>query len=136
MKCLKRGVYTIDRVILITTDLFGMASRSNTYHVGATLTVLPEGADLSADFDAAQKLSGDVIVRRHYIDDPFYRAGIKEYSPRDPINRILWPATAKTGKLMVHNNQFSADQDLLVILNVQSRAYERDTVIDTEKIEN
>ena len=136
VKCLKRGVFTIDRVILVTTDLFGIASRSNTYHVNASLTVLPAGADLSADFDAAQKLSGDVIVRRHYIDDPFYRAGIKEYSPRDPINRIHWPATAKTGKLMVHNNQFSADQDLLVILNVQSRDYERDAVIDSEKIEN
>lgn len=136
VKCLKRGVYPIDKVVVVTTDLFGSYNHSNVYNVNTSLTVLPAPADLTNDFESAQNLGGDVIVRRNYIDDPFYRAGVREYTPRDPLSRIHWLATAKANTLMVHNNQYTADQDLLVILNVQSREYENYLVIDKEKVEN
>lgn len=135
VRCLKRGVYPIQKIVLVSTDLLGMESFSRPVAVSSELTVLPKSADLPHTFQSAQKMSGEILVRRHLLEDPFLIAGVREYTPRDPLNRIHWPATAKAGRLMVHNNLFTADQNLLVILNMQSRPYETRTVIDKEKIE-
>lgn len=133
--CLKRGVYPIQKVVLVSTDLIGLGTLSQPVAVSSELTVLPKPADLPNTFQSAQRMNGEILVRRHLLDDPFLIAGVREYAPRDPLNRIHWPATAKAGRLMVHNNLFTADQNLLVILNMQSRPYETRKVIDEEKVE-
>lgn len=51
------------------------------------------------------------------------------------MRRIHWGATARTGKLMVHQNQQTAEQNMLVLLNMQSRSYETASVSDKERIE-
>lgn len=104
--------------------------------VNARLTVLPAPADLTLDFRTPKHMIGDVIVRRHLLFDPFLIAGVRAYTPGDTMNRIHWLATARQGELMVHNNEYSAGQSLSVILNIQSRPYEKDGVIDKDKIED
>ena len=136
VKCLKRGVYSLHRIVLVATDLLGNVNVSQVVDIGQTLTVLPRPADLTAEFSSHLRMTGDHLVKRHLIADPFMIAGVREYTQRDPMNRIHWPASARTGKLMVHNNEYTADQSLAVILNMQSRAYEGNNTIDRDKVED
>jgi uncharacterized protein (DUF58 family) len=121
--------------VLLATDLLGLRRMSHAADVAARVTVLPRPIDLPASLESANRLNGDVIVKRHYLDDPFYRVGVKEYTPRDSMKNIHWGATARTGKLMVHEHQQTADQNLLVLLNVQTHAYEIGNVSDKGRIE-
>ena len=136
VRCVKRGIYDLKKVVLVTTDLLGGSSPSQMVDVNARLTVLPAPADLTLDFRTPKHMIGDVIVRRHLLFDPFLIAGVRAYTPGDTMNRIHWLATARQGELMVHNTEYSAGQSLSVILNMQSRPYEKDGVIDKDKMED
>ena len=122
VRCAKRGVYEVQKCILLVTDLLGLKTTSHVAEVNTAVTVLPRPMDLQGSFTSANRLQGDIIVRRNYLDDPFYRVGVREYTPRDSMRNIHWAATARTGKLMVHNNQQTAEQNMLVLLNLQSRS--------------
>jgi len=136
VRCRKRGIYQIQKCVLLSTDLFGLRSFSYPVKTDARVTVLPRPADLQADFTSARQLSGDIVVRRRYLPDPFAIAGVRPYTERDPLNRIHWRATARSGVLMVHNNEDTADQNLLILLNLQSRPFETAEVADKYKSEN
>jgi len=136
VKCLKRGVYGMNRIVLVATDLLGNVNASKVMVFDQTLTVLPRPVDLTADFPTHLRMTGDHIVKRHLIADPFMIAGVREYTDRDSMNRIHWPASARTGQLMVHNNEYTADQSIAMILNMQSRAYEGSSTMDRDKIED
>src|SRR5690606_14163960 len=75
-------------------------------------------------FVPASLQQSDRVVNRWIIDDPFLVAGVRDYAAGDPFNRIHWPATAKSGSLMVRKNEFTSQQNLTVILNMQSNYYE------------
>ena len=135
VRCAKRGVYEVQKCILLVTDLLGLKTTSHVAEVNTAVTVLPRPMDLQGSFTSANRLQGDIIVRRNYLDDPFYRVGVREYTPRDSMRNIHWAATARTGKLMVHNNQQTAEQNMLVLLNLQSRSYETVNISDKDRIE-
>ncbi|HHW49468.1 MAG TPA: DUF58 domain-containing protein [Clostridiaceae bacterium] len=135
LTCLKRGVFTIDEVTLISGDLLGYSGVSVPVTVGATIAVYPDMIDLEKMFINTNYLQGDTIVKRWIVDDPFITAGTREYTPHDPMNRIHWPATAKQGRLMVRKNDFTSRLKMSIILNIQSIEYEYDNVVYKERIE-
>ena len=136
VRCLKRGEFTLEKVILVSADLLGSQSLSKPIEVGAVITVLPKPADLTLGFQKVRSDAGPVIVRRHLLPDPFLIAGVREYTPHDSASRIHWPLSVRQGKLMVRNNEYSADQSLAIILNVQSREFEKKEVLEPVKIES
>lgn len=135
VKCLKRGCFQLDKVILVSTDLLGTASLSMPVEPHACITVLPQPVDMEVGFEKVLSTFGPVVVRRHLLPDPFLIAGVREYTQRESINHVHWLATARTGRIMVHNNEYSADQTLTVILNVQSREFELEKAMEPEKVE-
>ena len=136
VRCLKRGVFPVEKCVLLTTDLVGLMSTAYPAVTDAELLVLPKPAELKEVLSSARTLSGEVLVRRHYLEDPFAVAGVRERTERDPLNRIHWPATARYGKLMVHNELCTSDQNLLVLLNVQSRPADAVDVDDPDRVED
>jgi len=135
LTCLKRGIFTIDEVTLISGDLLGYSGVSVPITVGATIVVYPDTINLEEMFINTNYLQGDTIVKRWIIDDPFITAGTREYTPHDPMNRIHWPSTAKQGRLMVRKNDFTSRLKMSIILNIQSIEYEYDKVVYKERIE-
>lgn len=136
VRCLRRGIYGIDRVVLISSDLFGNVTLSRDVEIASTVTVLPRPLEPPESEPTARYLSGDDIVRRHLMEDPFYRAGVREYTDRDPMTRISWLATARTGKLMAFENEYTARRSLAVLLNMQSRPFEKGPVLETQRMED
>lgn len=121
VKCLKRGVFEIRRVDLVSSDLLGLSSFSYTAQTSARLTVLPRPLENHSMASPPQYLNGDTMVRRQLLDDPFFIAGVREYTGFEPMNRIHWNATAREGRLMVFENQYTSRKNLAVVLNVQQR---------------
>ena len=121
VRCLKRGVFEIRRVDLVGSDLLGFSSFSHSVQVNACLTVLPRPLENNELACPPQYLNGDTVVRRHLLADPFYVAGVREYTGLEPMNRIHWNATAREGKLMVFEDQYTSRKNLSILLNVQQR---------------
>ena len=63
-----------------------------------------------------QKLNGDILVKRHLLEDPFEYRGIREYQPFDDIRSVNWKATARTGKLKVNQKNYTAMQTIRIFL--------------------
>jgi uncharacterized protein (DUF58 family) len=135
LKCLKRGVFTTENVTLVSGDLLNFRIVSIPAAVNAQLIVYPEIIDLDELFTPVNLQQSDKTVNRWIVDDPFMVSGIREYTPGDPLNRIHWPATAKTGRLMVKKNDFTSQRSLTVLLNMQSQLYEYADTINKKIIE-
>jgi len=135
LKCLKRGIFNTENVTLVSGDLLNFSTVSAAVPVNAKLIVYPEIIDLDRLFVPANPLQSDRVVNRWLIDDPFLVSGAREYAPGDPLNRIHWPASAKTGKLMVRKNEYTSQQNLTIFLNMQSQIYEYFDTINKTKAE-
>ena len=135
VKCLKRGIYKLETSTLVSGDLLSLNTNSLPVNVNAILKVYPSVIDIEKSFVPVSYLQGDVIVKRWILGDPFIVSGARDYTPRDPMNRIHWGATAKTGRFMVRNNDFTARLSLAVMLNIQSIENEYFSTIDKELVE-
>ena len=133
--CAKRGEFALDTVILVTSDLFGLVSCSLPVKVAQHITVLPAPIDFDFPAPAPYALMGDTRVRRHIAEDPFFRAGTREYTERDPMSKIAWTATARQGSLMVFSNEFTTRGSLEVILNLQSTELDKTDVMRKPEME-
>ncbi len=118
VKCLKRGEYVIDKVTLVTPDLLGFANFSHTAHVNTRLTVLPRPLEAAELPDELRYHIGDTVVRQRLLQDPFFISGVKEYTGTEPLKQIHWPASVREGKLMVFKNQYTAQKEISVFLNL------------------
>lgn len=49
--------------------------------------------------------------------------GVREYLPGDPLNRIHWPTTARTGNVMVRRLDADETDALLIVLDSYAAAY-------------
>ena len=136
VKALKRGEFSIEQVVLITTDLLGYSNLSMSGDASARILVLPKAIESSEITVRPRYLNGDIMVRRQLLDDPFYISGVRQYTGHEPMSRIHWPATAVMQQLMVYNNDFTSRQSVTIILNMQSRASEHMEVVDTDRMEN
>lgn len=135
LKCLKRGVYTIKSVTLISGDLIGRNTVSTPVEIDAVITVYPALIRLENFFIPVRQLQGDTIVRRWILEDPFIVSGAREYTPRDPMNRVHWNATARQGSLMVRKNDYTAQTGITVLLNIQSMETEYFDAVHKDWIE-
>ncbi len=128
--CRKRGVYTLGDVVIVANDLVGY----NAHSIGlamprlksTTVTVLPSAVDLERDFSATRFYSGDIITNQSLLTDPMLRAGVRDYTPLDPMNKINWKLTASHGHLMVNVEEYIQKIQSNVILNMCSHMIERD----------
>ncbi len=120
LKCLKRGVFTIDKVTLVSGDLLGNAVDSMPVDVNVEIQVYPQTIDLAKVFTPVNHLQGDIIVKRWIMEDPFIIAGVREYTTNDAMKKIHWNSTARVGKLMVRQEDFTSKFGLSVVINVQS----------------
>ena len=135
VRCLRRGVYHIDKTVIVTTDLLGRRTFSLPVRLHAQLTVLPRPRALEECVVSPQSLSGARVVPRRLFTDPFFVNGVRPYTPWDSANRIHWTATAKAGEIMVRSNDSTSDQTVAVLLNMQTRADEGAAIRDAEDVE-
>lgn len=135
VRCLRRGTYTVDKNVLVTTDLLGQSIFSLPVEVNTVITVLPRPRETVECLVSPKGMSGEVIVPRRLFTDPFFVNGVREYTPHDAANRIHWAATAKEDRIMVRSNDCTSDQTVTIVLNMQTRVDEGSHITDADDIE-
>ena len=119
VRCEQRGIMTIDNATITISDLFGMTRRAKVFKAFDSVRVLPTPASMETGELSGDLFIGNMQVRRFVLPDPFMISGAREYTGREPMNRIHWAQTARTGNLMVYNNEFTTERRLMIILNMQ-----------------
>lgn len=135
VKLKKRGVFKINQVVLVSSDLLGFSSISAPGEKGAEITVYPTPLEIDLDGLNSNFLFGDILTRRNLISDPFFNKGVKEYTYKEPLSDINWLATAQTGEIMVYDKDFTTDKNVSVIFNMQSTPTEGGSVQNKPLIE-
>ena len=141
VNCLRRGVYSFTKSVIITNNLFGLEANSKNLQAepspSNTVTVLPRPMALDEHFTSSRYNSGDIVTNHSLMTDPLSRAGVREYSPDDPMNRINWNATARTGKLTVNLEDYVTRFMFNIVLNMNSYIIERqgERLISEEDVE-
>ena len=119
--CTGRGVFELGASSLYGSDLFGLSGFTLLTGVKEPLTVLPTPLN-ARDFEPCSRLFyGDIIVRRFICEDPFLISGSHEYTGREPMNSIFWNGSAKAGRLMALNRDYTTSARVLILLNFQRR---------------
>lgn len=120
--CKKRGFYVINGLDLVAGNLFLSNELVKSFSSDTQMYVYPRPFYGPEFEQAMQKLSGEILCKRHVIEDPFEYRGIREYSPWDTMRDINWKATARTGDLKVNMKNYTAQKAVKVYLNLEDGA--------------
>ncbi len=123
--CKKRGFYRINGLDLVAGDLFLSGELPKSLTSEARLYVFPKPFQGLEFLQALQKLNGEILSKRHLLEDPFEYRGIREYSVRDTMRDINWKATAKTGELKVNMKNYTAIKAVRLFINLEDGAIMR-----------
>jgi len=130
----KRGRYILRDVTLTAGDLVELNTIEKQIEFSQELVVFPKPLKIESEASKAGDYIGDISAKRYIIEDPIVTAGIREYTGFEPEKTIHWPSTLKTGKLMVRNFDFTVDNSVFIILNIEcSKPFW--SGIDTDSIE-
>ncbi|MBI1246306.1 DUF58 domain-containing protein [bacterium] len=104
--CHRRGYYQIGPAVLETGDVFGLYKQFKMIAEPEFVTVEPAIIPLEG-FDLVSKRPlGEIKMQSRLFEDPSRIAGVRRYQMGDPLNRIHWASTARTGQL--HSKQYEA----------------------------
>jgi uncharacterized protein (DUF58 family) len=127
LRCERRGVYQIGPLVAVAGDPLGFTRRE---------TVVAEPFELLVH--PSVEVVADRPLTRQYEDPPirppvskpwpsgleFY--GMREYVPGDDLRRIVWRASARTGKVMVREAEQGITDHITIILDTDRGSHSRD----------
>jgi uncharacterized protein (DUF58 family) len=94
-----RGYYPIGPTMLETGDVFGLHRRHRIIGEPVYIMVYPKVLPLSKYDFASERPIGEVRLQNRLFEDVTRTAGVRQYMIGDPLSRIHWRATARTGEL-------------------------------------
>lgn len=115
-----RGLYTISHVDFEVGDFAGFKTERKILPIEKEIVILPKKLELADSIIPLGSLSGDISVKRWIIDDPLMTIGIREYTGNEPERFIHWPSSIKYGNLMVKNFDFTSDNSIMVVSNIET----------------
>ena len=113
----ERGFYDLGRYYLESGDFLGLKPVLRDGDVDLRIICTARQCE-TPEIRALGGELGNVSVRRFILDDPSLLIGYREYSGREPMKQISWNQTAKAGRLMVRQNDFTTDRIAEVIVNI------------------
>ncbi|MBQ3858982.1 MAG: DUF58 domain-containing protein [Clostridia bacterium] len=129
VKCDVRGTYRLGTVTMMADDVFGLTPVVRMDDPAGegknTVVVLPKAISLAKEFTCSKYTSGDFLVQNSLLTDPLLRAGVRDYLPGDPMNRINWTQTAVHGSLMTNVEEFTNRHQFNIVMNMQARDIEK-----------
>ncbi len=118
-----RGVHRLGPLRVRVRDPFGLALRTAAVPGDAEIIVLPRVVPLAAGRSLGSGIGteGSVphMVALHGEDDQT----VREYRDGDDLRRIHWPATARTGSLMVRQEDRPAKRRAVLLLDTRPGAH-------------
>lgn len=119
-----RGYYQVGPLVLETGDVFGLHRR---YRVGTEphfVLVYPRVVPLEGYDLASRRPTGEVVLTHRLFEDPTRIAGVRHYERGDPLSRVHWRATARTGHLQSKIYEPSTIQGATILLDFHIGGYD------------
>jgi uncharacterized protein (DUF58 family) len=123
VECLTRGYHAIGPLVLENGDLFGLHRRFRVETEPAYLLVYPRVVPLTGYDLESRRPIGDVRMTHRLFEDPTRIAGVRPYEAGDPMNRVHWRATARTGQLHSKVHEPSTLSGATVLLDLHRAGY-------------
>jgi uncharacterized protein (DUF58 family) len=115
----KRGCYELHEADLKGYDFFFHELDFAQVSQDTTLYVYPAPVDTRRLDILCTAISGTILVQNQLFPDPFEFAGIREYQPTDPMNRMNWKASLRMGSPMVNQFDSTTNMDLTLVFDVE-----------------
>lgn len=116
----QRGVFTLGPTIIASGDLFGMFPVQRSLPTDHSLLVYPMMVDVHHFPNPPGLLPGGEALRRRTATITSNAAGVREYAPGDPLNRIHWLSTARKNKLIVKEFELDPLADVCIFIDAES----------------
>jgi uncharacterized protein (DUF58 family) len=119
---LSRGSYRLVRAELIAGDWFGLLRRSKAIAGGCGFSVYPRPLLAGKALDGPARDSGKAGKRQFENYSPV-TSGIRDYIQGDPLSRIHWKSSAKTGEWRTRTAEPLASDQIVILLDCRRSAY-------------
>ncbi|MBY0460789.1 MAG: DUF58 domain-containing protein [Gemmataceae bacterium] len=94
-----RGYYPLGPTLLETGDVFGLHRRHRVVGKPVYVMVYPRVVPLPKYNFASERPIGEIRLQNRLFEDPTRTAGVRQYVLGDPLQRVHWKVTARTGQL-------------------------------------
>jgi uncharacterized protein (DUF58 family) len=121
----RRGYYQLGPLVLETGDLFGLHRRYRVLTEPHFLLVLPKVLPLAGYEVSSKRPIGEVRMSYRLYEDPTRISGVRAYERGDPLNRVHWRATARTGVLHSKVYEPSTVAGATLLMEFHSAAHNR-----------
>ena len=114
----RRGVHRLPAPLAVAEDPLGLVRTRRRTGEELHLTVAPRLPELSSCapcVDSGMRHGGG--RRRLRTLDALEFRGIRPHEPGEPLNRVDWKSTAKTGSLMLREMEAATDDEVTLLLN-------------------
>jgi uncharacterized protein (DUF58 family) len=120
-RCLQRGRFTLGPLTLISGDPFGLFTMSRQLEEPreTAIVVYPATVDVPAFAPLVGLLPGGDTMRRRTPYVTTNVSGVRDYAPGDSFNRIHWPSTARTGRLISKEFELDPTADVWLFLDLE-----------------
>lgn len=116
----ERGWFFIGPTRLRSADLLGIFPSAAEFDEPRHVTVYPRVFPIQDLGLPADRPFGERKGRNPIFEDPIRIAGLREYRPGDPLKRIDWKATARSGELQSRVYEPSSTQQLYLMVNIDT----------------
>jgi uncharacterized protein (DUF58 family) len=123
LECAGRGYHQIGPLVVETGDLFGLHRRFRVLTEPKFVLVYPRIVPLAGYDLVSRRPIGDVRMTHRLYEDPTRIAGVRPYQAGDPLNRVHWRATARTGALHSKVHEPSTLSGITVLLDFHQAGY-------------
>ncbi len=117
-ECTIRGKFKLGDIVVATGDPFGLFQRRRQFPSETTVLIYPKTVDFATPPHIPGQLPGGARQRGHVHYVTPTASSVREYQPADAFNRIHWPTTARTGRLMVKEFELDPFADVWVAVDL------------------
>src|SRR3981081_2611831 len=131
--CARRGRFSLGPVWVTSSDPFGIFRVSRRLSDGTTVVVYPRTVRLPRFGRVPGELPGGSLQG---VRVPFSTpnvSSVREYRPGDAFNRIHWPTTARTTRLMVREFELDPTADVWIVLDLNQDVHTGSGLESTEE---
>lgn len=121
-RLVQRGIFPLGPTTLVSGDLFGLFPISRTIPTQDALLVYPILVEVRGFPNPPGLLPGGEALRRRTPQITSNAAGVREYAPGDPLNRIHWISTARRDRLIVKEFELDPLADVWIFVDAARSA--------------
>ncbi len=131
---LRRGYYQFGPLLVETGDLFGLYRTYRILTDPHFVIVYPKVLPLETYDIESPRPIGEIRLAHRLFEDPTRISGIRPFEGGDPINRVHWRATARTGTLQSKTFESTSVAGATIVLDFNREAFPEESALYTSEL--